>query len=192
MDIITGILVGISLAMDCATISIAGGANARNRRGSQKIEAALIAAVFFGFFQAAMLLVGGIGGNALKTAVSGIDHWIAFGLLGFIGLKMIVGSFKGEEESGIDLFDLRIMILLAIATSIDALVVGAALAFGDGTIAIDSIVVGLTTAVISFLAVLAGINSPNLFGRKIETVGGIILLFIGTRILLNHLGIIAF
>ena len=190
MDILTNILIGIGLAMDCAAVSLAGGANTKTADGAKTLKASLFAGLFFGFFQGAMMLLGGFGGEALKAFVSGIDHWIAFSLLAFVGAKMIYESFHGSEEKKTDLLDIRILTVLAIATSIDALVVGAWIAFANGIIGASALIVGITTAVISIASVHTGKRIGHLVDNKIEILGGIILLAIGTNILLSHLGVL--
>jgi len=190
MDILTNILIGIGLAMDCAAVSLAGGANTKTADGAKTLKASLFAGLFFGFFQGAMMLLGGFGGEALKAFVSGIDHWIAFSLLAFVGAKMIYESFHGSEEKKTDLLDIRILTVLAIATSIDALVVGAGIAFANGIIGASALIVGITTAVISIASVHTGKRIGHLVDNKIEILGGIILLAIGTNILLSHLGVL--
>lgn len=191
MDTLTNVFIGFGLAMDCAAVSLAGGANTISRQGMKEtIKAALLAGSFFGFFQGAMMLLGGYGGEALKTFVSGIDHWVAFSLLAFVGGKMVYEAFQGTSEKKTDLLDMRILTILAIATSIDALVVGAGIAFANGSFMESAIIVGVTTAAISVASVLLGKRIGHLLDNKIEILGGVILLTIGTNILLTHLGVI--
>jgi putative Mn2+ efflux pump MntP len=119
MDLLTQILIGLGLSMDAVAVSIAGGANARKQ--NKVYMAALIAALFFGFFQGGMFLIGGYGGEQLKNSIANLDHWIAFFLLAAIGGKMIYESMTGaEEEKRSNLRELHKIIVLAFATSIDA------------------------------------------------------------------------
>jgi putative Mn2+ efflux pump MntP len=184
MDIVTELFVGIGLAMDCSAVSTAGGANTKK---AKLTKAALLAALFFGAFQAGMLFLGGMGGEALKGTVSDIDHWIAFGLLAIVGGKMLLEASRKCEREKADLLDSRTLLLLALATSIDALGVGAGVAFANSLLVETAVVVGITTASISFMSVFIG----NRFGRslegKAEALGGIVLIAIGLNILRNHL-----
>ncbi len=188
MDILSDILIGIGLAMDCAAVSVAGGAAAEKQKKSVP-KAALLAGAYFGVFQGLMLALGWLGGSGIRDFVSGIDHWIAFGLLGFIGAKMLVESFGGDGQGKkkIDLLAHDTLAVLAFATSIDAFVVGAGLAFTDSSIALSAIIVGITTAAISMLSAWLGSRHHKLFGNRIEILGGLILLGIGARILFSHL-----
>jgi putative Mn2+ efflux pump MntP len=186
MDVITDILIGVGLALDAAAVSVTGGANAR--KNGKALEGAFLAGLFFGGFQAAMLGIGWLGGSSLKALVSGIDHWIAFLLLGIVGSRMVLESLQHHKEEGrIDLLDHRVMIALAFATSIDALAVGTGLAFADGGILGTALIVGAVTALISSASVFLGERYGRILGPRIETLGGIVLIMIGARILYSHL-----
>jgi putative Mn2+ efflux pump MntP len=186
MDLLTNILIGASLAMDCAAVSMAGGANSKG----EETKKALLAGLFFGGFQAGMMAVGWFGGNWLKTIVSDYDHWMAFFLLGFVGAKMVVESLRHHEEKKTELLDYRVLFALAIATSIDALIVGTGMALADSGIMMMVLVVGLVTAAISIISVFIGSRYGSMLGTKAETIGGITLIIIGASILLEHLGYI--
>jgi putative Mn2+ efflux pump MntP len=183
-DILTAVLVGIGLAMDSSAVSMAGGA------GSKKeglMNAALLTALFFGFFQGGMLLAGGLGGESLKAQVSQIDHWIAFGLLAAVGGKMLHESRHVCGGRKVDLLDARVLMLLGLATSIDALAVGVGVAFADHSLYETAAAVGLTTAAISFISVFAGQAYGHRLEGKAEAFGGIVLILIGLNILISHL-----
>lgn len=185
MDIIIEVLLGLGLAMDAAAVSIAGGASRKDIKSVA--ESAALAALFFGGFQAGMLAIGWLGGSWLRSLVSNIDHWVAFGLLGIVGMKMVVESFSRHESKKTNLLDYRVLVALAFATSIDALVVGTGLAFADGGVAMTAAVVGIVTALISAVAVLIGSRYGSLLGEWIEIIGGIVVIGIGLNILASHL-----
>jgi putative Mn2+ efflux pump MntP len=145
-----------------------------------------LVALFFGGFQALMPLIGWILGNSFKSYIENFDHWVAFVLLSFIGGKMIYEAFQSEDED-CGCFDIKELFIMAIATSIDALAIGVSFAFLRVNILTAAIVIGLTT----FCFSVAGIRIGNLFGcrykSKSEFIGGMVLIIIGAKILLEHL-----
>mgnify|MGYP002508660156 CR=1 FL=1 len=177
------ILLGIGLAMDAFSVSLANGLNepAMRRR-----KMCLIAGVF-GFFQALMPIVGYLLAKQFASFVVGIDHWIAFALLVLIGANMIREAVKNEEENLNDSFSPKTMLPLAVATSIDALAVGVTFAFLDVSIVPAVSMIGATTFILSAVGVKIG----NVFGAKYkskaELVGGIVLIAMGVKILIEHL-----
>lgn len=178
------LLISISLAMDSFSVSIVGGLNSQK---SKYIDAIKVAG-FFGVFQALMPLLGWFIGETLKSFIFTIDHWIAFGLLGIIGLKMIYESFKsgkGKEER--DILSNKNLLFMSIATSIDALIVGITLSLIEVPFLLSIITIGIVTFILCFFGFLFGKQLGFLFGKKIEVVGGIILILIGTKILIEHL-----
>ncbi len=185
-------LMGIGLAMDAFAVSICKGLAMRRVNRKQ----AFVIALFFGGFQALMPFVGWVLGIQFEQYITSIDHWIAFILLGYIGGKMIAESVKPEEDEEIAQMDppldIKEMFILAIATSIDALAVGITFAFLDYPIVEAISVIGITT----FFVCIGGVYVGNFFGNKYknkaEFVGGLILVLLGVRILLSHLGIINF
>ena len=186
-------LMGVGLSMDAFAVSICKGLGMRKVNKKQ----ALVIGLFFGGFQALMPLIGWLLGSQFQRYITSIDHWIAFILLGLIGGKMIVEAVKGwNEEDVVEVEDKPIdhknMLVLAIATSIDALAVGITFAF-LGTPILEAItIIGITTMLIS----IAGVAVGNFFGskykNKAELAGGLILVLLGVKILFEHLGIIAF
>jgi manganese efflux pump family protein len=150
---------------------------------------ALIAGVFFGGFQAIMPLIGFVLGIQLKSYITSVDHWVAFGLLSIIGGRMIWES-RAEPSTSESSFDLRTMTILAFATSIDALAVGVTFAFLQVDIIPAVLLIGITTFIVSFAGVKIGHLVGAKFESKAELVGGLVLIAIGLRILLGHLGII--
>lgn len=187
------LLIGIGLAMDAFAVSVCKGL-AMKKASAKK---AAVIGLFFGGFQALMPFIGWLLGTRFERYIVSFDHWIAFVLLGFIGGKMIYEAVKPEDEEAVgeksdEPLDIKELLVLAVATSIDALAVGITFAFLDYPIAEAVLVIGVTTFAISF----AGVYIGNLFGakykNKAELAGGIILVLIGVKILLEHLGIINF
>jgi len=185
MHIVSILLIALGLAMDAFAVSIANGLTVRDIKGKE----ALRIAAFFGGFQALMPLVGWWAGRGFRDLVSGIDHWLAFFLLGFIGLKMIYESFRmgSCEDEGGKALTYRTLVVLAVATSIDAFAVGISFAFLAISILTPVIVIGIVTFVLSLLGVFIGKKCGHFFEKKIEIAGGLILIGIGTKILLEHL-----
>lgn len=180
----TAVLIGIGLAMDSSAVSMAGGANLK---GGRLLRAAVLAALFFGLFQGGMLLAGGIGGEGLKAMVSEIDHWVAFGLLAIVGSRMLYESRHAQSGKAVELLDSRMLLLLAFATSIDALAVGVGVALADHSLYETASAVGLTTAAISFFSVFIGKAWGHSLEGKAEAFGGIVLILIGINILASHM-----
>ncbi len=183
MDIITAILIALGLAMDTFAVSIAKGIVIERRRR----KSALLLASFFGGFQMLMPVIGYFAGSSLKEAIMGIDHWIAFGLLTFIGLKMIFDSTKKKDEKEDATLKLHSIVTLSIATSIDALMVGLSFAFLQTSILEPILVIGVVTFSLSLMGFFFGCGLGRVFGNRIKIVGGLILIIIGLRILLEHL-----
>ena len=184
MDILSICLIALGLAMDAFAVSIARGFTINTSR----VKNALIIALSFGLFQAIMPVIGWASGSLFKDLIEYIDHWIAFALLSFIGIKMIHESFKiTKKDKKIDVLNLRILLILSIATSIDALAVGVTLSFLDVTIIMPALMIGIITFSLSFMGVFIGNKFGHFFENKIEALGGIILIGIGIKILLEHL-----
>lgn len=183
MDIATILLIAFGLAMDAFAVSISSGITVKNL----KINHALRIAAFFGMFQAVMPVVGWLAGLTLAGVISGVDHWIAFGLLCFIGFKMIYEATQLEPNTRhSDPLSIHVLLLLSIATSIDALAVGLSFAFLGIAIATPIIIIGAVTFSLSFIGASAGNKLGHLFENKIEIVGGLILIGIGLKILIEH------
>ncbi|MBR2696185.1 MAG: manganese efflux pump [Parasporobacterium sp.] len=186
------LLIGIGLSMDAFAVAVSKGLSMR------KIDykAGLIIALFFGIFQAGMPLIGYYAAVRFERYITVVDHWIAFGLLLFIGGKAIFEAVKDlkSEEKIEEEFRLKIgeLIILAIATSIDALAVGISFAFLKVSIWKSVTIIGITTLILSFIGVLIGNRFGAKFKAKAEIAGGIILILIGLKILLEHLGVIQF
>ncbi len=184
------VLIGVGLSMDAFAVSICKGLAMRKVNKKQ----AVVIGLFFGGFQALMPFLGWLLGSQFERYITSIDHWIAFILLGVIGGKMMMEAVKKEEAEEIKQMDppldLKEMFLLAVATSIDALAVGITFAFLQYPIVEAISVIGVTTFAISIGGVYVGNFFGNKYKSKAEFVGGLILVLIGLRILLTHLGII--
>ena len=184
MSFLEIVLIAIALSMDAFAVSITLGLSAKR----PKIREFLIPGIYFGFFQALMPLIGYFAGSFFAESIQHLDHWIAFGLLGFIGGKMIKDSFsKDEERRDENQFLFLKMLLLAIATSIDALAVGITFALFEINIFTAILIIGLTTFCISIAGVKIGTIFGLRFKSKAEFAGGAVLILIGLRILIEHL-----
>jgi putative Mn2+ efflux pump MntP len=184
MDLATTLLIAVGLAMDAFTVSISGGAALREERGRW----ALIIGALFGGFQAGMPVLGWLGGVNLTAFIGSYGPWVAFLLLALIGGKMITEALRGDGESvqfagG----STAVLLLLAVATSIDALAVGVSFAVLDTPILWPAATIGIVTFALSAAGVLVGSSFGRIIGRKAGLVGGVILIGIGLRILLDHL-----
>jgi len=184
MDIIIIIFIAFGLAMDAFAVSITSGLAIKHLR----INNALKIAIFFGSFQAIMPLIGWSAGLGFRDFISGVDHWVTFGLLSIIGCKMIYESSKmGSNEKKIDPLNVYVLFILSIATSIDALAVGLSLSFLNVPIALPAIIIGVVAFLLSLVGVFIGNRIGHFFERKIEIIGGVILIGIGIKILIEHL-----
>ena len=182
MDVFETILISIGLAMDAFTVSICKGLSMKKMEWKK----AFIIGGYFGFFQMLMPSIGYALGVGFSDWVESVDHWIAFILLGIIGIKMIRDSFSKEEKVN-DNVNIKTMFVLAIATSIDALAIGITYAFLDTSNSFVSfVIIGIITFLISTLGVKIGNRFGNKFGDKAEIFGGLILIFLGIKILLEH------
>ncbi|MEG4424236.1 MULTISPECIES: manganese efflux pump MntP family protein [unclassified Microcoleus] len=184
MDAATTILLSLGLAADAFAVAVSSGLAIKH----MKVNKALKIALFFGFFQALMPVLGWLIGLSFSFLITPIDHWIAFGLLSFIGGRMIYESLQSEEcEKKFNPLDTGTLITLSVATSIDALAVGLGFAVLKTSIGPVVSAIGFITFFLAFAGVFIGHKCGNLFANKIEIVGGAILIFIGSRILFMHL-----
>lgn len=184
-------LIAVGLSMDAFAVSICKGLKMQRFN----VRHAGVIALAFGGFQALMPVIGWFLGKQFESYITGIDHWIAFALLAVIGGKMAVESFKKEEEDSSkenEKLDVKELLVLAVATSIDALAVGITFAFLQVSIVPAVSLIGVITFVLSALGVFIGHKFGAKFKSKAELAGGIILIFIGLKILLEHLGVISF
>ena len=184
MDLLSIILIGIGLAMDAFAVSICKGLAMRTPR----VRDMLVVGLWFGFFQAIMPVIGYFLGESFYQYISEYDHWIAFILLFLIGANMIRESFSKEEKDLDSSIGFSIMLLLAIATSIDAFAVGITFAMDGSGILLPAVIIGIITFAISFAGVKLGSIVGDRYSSKAELTGGIILIAIGLKILLEHSG----
>ena len=178
------IIIGFGLAMDAFAVSVGKGLTL------DRVEPrhALKAGVWFGGFQALMPIIGYLLGQSFSSIVVSIDHWIAFGLLVLIGLNMIREAIWGEEESQDSNFGVRHMLIMAVATSIDALAVGISMAFLGINIWLAAAIIGVITFLLSASGIYLGRTVGGKLGDKAGILGGIVLIAIGIKILVEHLG----
>jgi putative Mn2+ efflux pump MntP len=179
-EFLTTSFLALALSADAMAVSMTSGLMIRNI----KINKALKIALYFGFFQAVMPLIG----LTFREVMTSIDHWIAFVLLGLIGGKMIYESLQdNDEEAKYNPLDNSTLFVLAIATSLDALAAGLGLSMLKSSILLACTLIGLITFGLSFCAVFLGHRFGGLFNQKIEILGGLILIVIGSKILCEHL-----
>ncbi len=190
MNLLSVCFIAIGLAMDAFAVAIASGVAIKNLR----IRHIAVIAAAFGFFQGVMPIIGWFAGVGFRDMIAGIDHWVAFILLLGIGGKMIYESFVIDEEARAKDFALNAtrLLLLSFATSIDALAVGLTFSWIEVDIIAPALIIALVTLVMSVAGVIIGDKVGHLFEGKIERVGGIILIAIGTKILFDHLGLFGF
>ncbi len=170
--------------MDAFAVSIMSGLNIK----SPRMGNALKIAIFFGGFQGVMPWVGWLVGLQLKGLISSIDHWIAFGLLSMVGLKLIIGSGRDRSQSmKVGPLKVYTLLLLSLGTSIDALVVGVSFSFLSLSILIPSLIIGGVTLFLSWGGVFIGHRFGLLIGGRAEVVGGLFLIGMGVKILIEHL-----
>ncbi len=186
MTLLNLFLIAVGLSMDAFAVSVCKGLAMEKA----PLKKAAVAGIWFGGFQALMPLIGYLLGSQFEKNITSIDHWIAFVLLALIGGNMIRESFSGQEEETSGTMHFKEMLLLAVATSIDALAVGITFAF----LRVDILPAVSFIGIITFVLSIVGIKVGNVFGSryksKAELAGGIILILIGVKILLEHLGIL--
>ncbi|OGP12749.1 MAG: manganese efflux pump MntP [Deltaproteobacteria bacterium GWA2_50_8] len=184
MNIITIIIIAIGLSMDAFAVSISEGFAIKR----PPVKSALLLALFLGFFQAMMPIMGWLAGVSLKNYITSIDHWVAFTLLFLIGLKMLYEGFYGPSAKKKDVsLRLSTLLVLAIATSIDALAIGITFSFLNISILSPILVIGAVTFIISLVGFFLGKKFGRFLGNKAKILGGILLIIIGTKILVDHL-----
>ena len=186
MDLLTLLTLAVGLSMDAFAVSICKGLAMREK----VLKKGIIVGLWFGGFQALMPTIGFFLGTQFKDQITSIDHWIAFVLLGLIGINMVKEALSNDEEQADDSIAVKEMFMLAVATSIDALAVGITFAFLNVHIVSAASMIGVCTFLISF----AGVKIGNIFGTKYkskaELAGGIILILLGFKILFEHLHIL--
>ena len=186
MELFEIVVIGIGLAMDAFAVSVCKGLSMKKMNWKK----AVIIALYFGIFQAIMPIIGYFLGNTFSSFIENIDHWLSFILLSAIGINMIKNSFDSEEDKRNDNIDIKTMLLLSIATSIDALAIGITFAFFKINLLFSIIIIGLITFILSIFGVKIGNKFGDKFQNKAEIIGGFILIVIGLKILLEHLKIL--
>lgn len=187
MGILELLILAVGLSMDAFAVSICKGL--AMKKAAWKSQ--LCCGAWFGGFQALMPLIGYFLGSLFIDAISAIDHWIAFALLAIIGINMLREALNGEEETADADLSVKTMFLMAVATSIDALAVGISLAMaGVSNIFLAVLLIGVTTFVLSAIGVRVGNVFGSRYEKKAELMGGVILILLGVKILLEHLGVI--
>ena len=184
MTFIELFLLGLALSMDCFAVSITLGT-------SQRISWATILklALFFGIFQGVMPLIGWLIGNTFQYLIQSVDHWIAFGILSFIGFHMIFESFRlKENKKPLDLSRIHVLVGLAVATSIDALATGIGFGFIRVNILEAITIITIITFTVTIIGTRLGLRSRIIPARWAEVIGGLVLILLGTKTLLTHLG----
>ncbi len=178
------VLIAVALSLDAFAIAVASGMAIRNL----KLHHALKIAFAFGLFQAIMPVIGGLTGIGLRQYINSYDHWVIFVILTLLGAKMIYESFKLKEiEEEKDPLNSSVLLILAIATSLDALAVGVTMGLGHMAIVLPSILIGVITFAISLAGVYIGRHSRHVNERVMEVIAGLALIGIGIKILLQHL-----
>lgn len=177
--------IAVALAMDAFAVAIVTGITLVPLTGRRVFRLAF----HFGLFQALMPVIGWYAGTAVHEYIAALDHWVAFGLLAFVGGKMVREALKGDEESPSwsDPTSGWALVVLSVATSIDALAVGLSLAMVGSTIVVPALVIGLVAAAFTATGMVLGRQIGSLWGRRVEVVGGLILIAIGVKIVAEHL-----
>ena len=183
MDTVTVLLIAIGLAMDAFAVSMAHGMTIQNRR----LATGLTMAGSFGAFQAFMPVLGWLAGLSFIDLISGFDHWLAFGLLALIGGKMIYTARTASKEEKETKLTAPVLLILSVATSIDALAVGLSFSLLRVSITTPIIAIGAVTFLLSFAGFSFGNKLGKFFERKVQVIGGVVLIAIGIKILLEHL-----
>ena len=191
MGIAELLLIAVGLSMDAFAVSICRGLGMRRLN----LRTAAVLALFFGCFQALMPLVGWALGSQLMWLIAPVDHWVAFVLLAFIGGKMLWEAFHEDDEGcgceDTSAIDLREFLVLAVATSIDALAAGISFAALNVDLVASVSLIGVITFALSFVGVAVGHFFGARYERPASVVGGVVLILIGLKVLLEHLGVLA-
>jgi manganese efflux pump family protein len=184
LGIVEVLVLAVGLAMDAFAVSLGIGATGQACTPRARFRLSF----HFGFFQFMMPIAGWLGGTAVARLVGGIDHWVAFGLLAFVGGRMIHSAFDGAEgPKACDPSRGRTLVILAVATSIDALAIGLSMAMLHVNAVQPSVVIGVVTASLSLAGLMLGQKLGVALGKRAEVVGGLVLIGIGLRVLFSHL-----
>jgi manganese efflux pump family protein len=184
MEFVTTLLIAIGLAMDALAVSLCIGTTGQASAPRARFRLAF----HFGVFQAGMTLLGWLVGSTVVTLISGIDHWVAFALLAYVGINMIRSGANPDGECyQSDPSRGRTLLMLCVATSLDALAVGLSMAVLHTPVWFPALVIGIVAGGLSILGLLAGTTLGVRFGKRMEILGGIILIGIGLRVVITHL-----
>ncbi len=185
MEIATSFFVAVGLAMDAFAVSlgVATGGKAKDFRAKFRL------AFHFGFFQFLMTVVGWLLGSTVAALIDGIDHWVALAMLGYVGINMLRSGLSVNKESyATDPSRGKTLMMLCVATSLDALAVGISMAMIRAEVWIPSAIIGIVCLILSTVGLVAGSKLGEKFGKRMEIVGGLILIGIGIRVLITHIG----
>lgn len=184
MDLLNIVLIAVGLSMDCFAVAIACGMNMKKLKSWPSLRIALS----FALFQGAMPLFGWLAGSTFKHLIESYDHWIAFGILLLLGARMIYEQFHSHpDQKKMDPYRKRVVLMLSVATSIDALAVGLSFALLNMNLLLTTSIIALTTFLFTLLGLLIGNRSYFRFTIPAELIGGLVLISIGTKILFEHL-----
>ena len=186
MGVVEIIIIGFSLAMDAFAVSLSKGLAS----GKYKIKNSIICGIWFGGFQMLMPLIGCFLGEKFASSIQAFDHWIAFILLALIGSNMLKEAFSDDEEEAGASYSIKTMFPLAVATAIDALAVGITFAFLGVNIWLAVAIIGAITFITSGLGVKIGSIFGEKYAKRAEIAGGLLLILMGLKILVEHLGLI--
>jgi manganese efflux pump family protein len=180
MDLATILLIAIALALDCFAVALAACI-----KPEERFRSATRIALAFGLFQAGMPALGWLSGRSVMDLIAGFDHWVAFGLLTIVGLRMIRSGISAEP--GQACLDTTHLLFLSVATSIDALAVGVSFALLNTGILVPCLIIGLAAFAVSFLGAALGGVAAERWGKAMEVLGGLVLIGIGIQILVTHM-----
>jgi putative Mn2+ efflux pump MntP len=184
MGFFSSVMIGVGLAMDAFAVSLTIGTAGQAEGARAKLRLAF----HFGWFQLMMTVLGWLAGSTISGFIYRFDHWIAMALLGYVGYNMIHSGLNPEEDCyRCDPSRGRTMVMLCVATSIDAMAVGLSMAMLKTSVWLPSIIIGVVTFILSGMGLMAGIGLGARLGKRMEVLGGVILLAIGLRVLATHL-----
>lgn len=184
MEFATSFLIALGLAMDAFAVSLGIGCAGQAQDGRSKFRLAF----HFGVFQAGMTLLGWLAGTTIADWINGIDHWVALALLGYVGVNMIRSGFNHDCETyQANPSKGKTLMMLCVATSLDAMAVGLSMAMLKTPVIFPSLVIGVVASALSVFGLFAGNKMGETFGKRMEILGGLILVGIGLRIVFTHL-----
>ena len=187
LELVTSFVIAIGLAMDAFAVSLGIGTSRTAEDGRSRFRLSF----HFGLFQTGMTLLGWLAGSTIANFINQIDHWVALALLSYVGINMIRSGLSHDKDAARpNPSKGRSLVMLSVATSLDAMAVGLSLAMLKNNILFPSLVIGVVTSGLSIFGLLTGAKLGEAFGKRMEIVGGLLLIGIGVRILMTHLGIL--